>query len=140
MICFVSISLLNVLSSKWCLQRIALLFFFFMIRRPPRSPLSSSSAASDVYKRQLPHPDGGAGRGGTGTGWDHCHLRGKDPQFGRRFAPGCCGQCRQTEAADPCSTALSAVYRTCLLYTSDAADEEDSVDLGGRRLNKKKNK
>src|SRR5665648_1297741 len=22
----------------------------------------------------------------------------------------------------------------CLLYTSDAADEEDSVDLGGRRL------
>src|SRR5664279_5282453 len=22
---------------------------------------------------------------------------------------------------------------TCLLYTSDAADEEDSVDLGGRR-------
>ena len=26
----------------------------------------------------------------------------------------------------------------CLLYTSDAADEEDSVDLGGRRLIKKK--
>src|SRR5664280_596501 len=23
---------------------------------------------------------------------------------------------------------------TCLLYTSDAADEEDSVDLGGRRI------
>eukprot|EP00658_Telonema_sp_P-2_P047926 TRINITY_DN36484_c0_g1_i2.p1 TRINITY_DN36484_c0_g1~~TRINITY_DN36484_c0_g1_i2.p1 ORF type:complete len:108 (+),score=16.48 TRINITY_DN36484_c0_g1_i2:456-779(+) len=28
--------------------------------------------------------------------------------------------------------------RTCLLYTSDAADEEDSVDLGGRRIIKKK--
>ena len=26
----------------------------------------------------------------------------------------------------------------CLLYTSDAADEEDSGDLGGRRLIKKK--
>ena len=26
----------------------------------------------------------------------------------------------------------------CLLYTSDAADEEDSVDLGGGRNNKKK--
>src|SRR5674536_149737 len=26
----------------------------------------------------------------------------------------------------------------CLLYTSDAADEEDSVDLGGRRIIKKK--
>ena len=29
---------------------------------------------------------------------------------------------------------------TCLLYTSDAADEEDSVDLGGRRIIKKKTK
>src|SRR5674536_298673 len=27
--------------------------------------------------------------------------------------------------------------RGCLLYTSDAADEEDSVDLGGRRIIKK---
>src|SRR5664280_254383 len=26
---------------------------------------------------------------------------------------------------------------SCLLYTSDAADEEDSVDLGGRRIIKK---
>ena len=30
--------------------------------------------------------------------------------------------------------------RTCLLYTSDAADERSSVDLGGRRIIKKKNK
>ena len=29
---------------------------------------------------------------------------------------------------------------TCLLYTSDAADEEDSVDLGGRNIIKKKEK
>src|SRR5665648_566850 len=28
-------------------------------------------------------------------------------------------------------------YWVCLLYTSDAADEEDSVDLGGRRIIKK---
>eukprot|EP00658_Telonema_sp_P-2_P075367 TRINITY_DN64897_c0_g1_i1.p1 TRINITY_DN64897_c0_g1~~TRINITY_DN64897_c0_g1_i1.p1 ORF type:complete len:153 (+),score=20.48 TRINITY_DN64897_c0_g1_i1:134-592(+) len=32
-----------------------------------------------------------------------------------------------------------AQFVTCLLYTSDAADEEDSVDLGGRRIIKKKN-
>ena len=32
------------------------------------------------------------------------------------------------------------VYFTCLLYTSDAADERSSVDLGGRRIIKKKNK
>src|SRR5674536_90858 len=26
------------------------------------------------------------------------------------------------------------LFTSCLLYTSDAADEEDSVDLGGRRI------
>eukprot|EP00658_Telonema_sp_P-2_P079412 TRINITY_DN7662_c0_g1_i4.p1 TRINITY_DN7662_c0_g1~~TRINITY_DN7662_c0_g1_i4.p1 ORF type:complete len:165 (-),score=30.12 TRINITY_DN7662_c0_g1_i4:79-573(-) len=41
-------------------------------------------------------------------------------------------QCRISPRApvQPCNT--------CLLYTSDAADEEDSVDLGGRRIIKKK--
>ena len=34
----------------------------------------------------------------------------------------------------------SACSRTCLLYTSDAADERSSVDLGGRRIIKKKKK
>ena len=29
-------------------------------------------------------------------------------------------------------------YLLCLLYTSDAADERSSVDLGGRRIIKKK--
>ena len=48
-------------------------------------------------------------------------------------------------------TALEAGYPTtasvyaekaspCLLYTSDAADERSSVDLGGRRIIKQKNK
>src|SRR5664279_5764525 len=32
---------------------------------------------------------------------------------------------------------LHSTPTTCLLYTSDAADEEDSVDLGGRRIIKK---
>src|SRR5665648_183457 len=35
------------------------------------------------------------------------------------------------------NTNLASEY-LCLLYTSDAADEEDSVDLGGRRIIKKK--
>ena len=30
------------------------------------------------------------------------------------------------------------VVKICLLYTSDAADERSSVDLGGRRIIKKK--
>src|SRR5664279_6578109 len=28
----------------------------------------------------------------------------------------------------------TSIANICLLYTSDAADEEDSVDLGGRRI------
>ena len=41
-------------------------------------------------------------------------------------------------AALPCI--YMAMYNTCLLYTSDAADERSSVDLGGRRIIKKKKK
>ena len=36
------------------------------------------------------------------------------------------------------ATALVARSAGCLLYTSDAADERSSVDLGGRRIIKKK--
>src|SRR5674536_402298 len=32
------------------------------------------------------------------------------------------------------ATAPAVPVQVCLLYTSDAADEEDSVDLGGRRI------
>ena len=35
---------------------------------------------------------------------------------------------------------VAGMYIICLLYTSDAADERSSVDLGGRRIIKKKNK
>ena len=47
-----------------------------------------------------------------------------------RFAGGAPGfgcDCLETGRANP-----------CLLYTSDAADERSSVDLGGRRIIKKK--
>ena len=36
--------------------------------------------------------------------------------------------------------ALDVWNACCLLYTSDAADERSSVDLGGRRIIKKKKK
>ena len=42
--------------------------------------------------------------------------------------------------AQPCNAEIDVVHGgTCLLYTSDAADERSSVDLGGRRIIKKKN-
>ena len=34
--------------------------------------------------------------------------------------------------------AVGGLWNVCLLYTSDAADERSSVDLGGRRIIKKK--
>ena len=37
-----------------------------------------------------------------------------------------------------CGVALAVRAWSCLLYTSDAADERSSVDLGGRRIIKKK--
>ena len=37
-------------------------------------------------------------------------------------------------------TSWMGMYCLCLLYTSDAADERSSVDLGGRRILKKNNK
>ena len=42
-----------------------------------------------------------------------------------------------SEFSEPKAFVIDQNY-ACLLYTSDAADEEDSVDLGGRRIIKKK--
>ena len=41
--------------------------------------------------------------------------------------------------AEP-TDATNRLWGNCLLYTSDAADEEDSVDLGGRRVIEQKKK
>src|SRR5664280_963328 len=46
--------------------------------------------------------------------------------------PALCLQCDDPPCTKVCP--VRATYRSCLLYTSDAADEEDSVDLGGRRI------
>ena len=44
------------------------------------------------------------------------------------------------ENTKPSRGPMGGGHGPCLLYTSDAADEEDSVDLGGPRNNKKKTK
>ena len=57
----------------------------------------------------------------------------------RRSRPGCCSsRC----SLAPCPTRWTCCPsrpRACLLYTSDAADDLLCVDLGGRRIIKKKN-
>ena len=51
---------------------------------------------------------------------------------------GICGRCQILVSEG--EFAKFGITSTCLLYTSDAADEEDSVDLGGSRIIKKKQK
>ena len=95
--------------------------FFLMIRRPPRSTLDRSSAASDVYKRQ-----------GLADSADDLFDDGppnNDPAAHDRPAAGRLLHEGQRHG--------DKKY-ICLLYTSDAADERSSVDLGGRRIIKKK--
>ena len=49
-------------------------------------------------------------------------------------------QTRNIEVADAKMQLAMLQDQSCLLYTSDAADERSSVDLGGRRIIKKKKK
>ena len=104
-----------------------------MIRRPPRSTLDRSSAASDVYKRQEQH-------GAVVAGHDRVlvleHVLGgvtDDLGADRDLVVGV------TVHEDEVGAVVVEVLH-CLLYTSDAADERSSVDLGGRRIINKKKK
>src|SRR5678809_1676050 len=107
-----------------------------MIRRPPRSTLDRSSAASDVYKRQeelsieeylaeckrnpLAYATA-AERMLKAIGDPQMVDTRNDPRMSRLFA-------NKVIKIYP----AFAEFYGCLLYTSDAADERSSVDLGGR--------
>ena len=88
--------------------------FFFQAEDGIRD-LVRSRGLGDVYKRQI---------------LDHV-LEVRDV-LDFRFFQVCNGH-----FAGPCGLAAQARCIGCLLYTSDAADERSSVDLGGRRIIKK---
>ena len=96
--------------------RRSILFFFFFQAEDGIRDLVRSRGLGDVYKRQRP------GRiPGPGLALRLLHRQ-RRPHLDRwgtddagRFRP-----------------------QHCLLYTSDAADERSSVDLGGRRIIKQK--
>ena len=95
-----------------CIDILVLVFFFFQAEDGIRD-LVRSRGLGDVYKRQvLYRPEPSARRSATTD-------RPRRLERPARLGPG--------------------VDRACLLYTSDAADERSSVDLGGRRIIKKKN-
>ena len=90
------------------------IFLFFFQAEDGIRDLVRSRGLGDVYKRQRPV----AARADPGLDEDVDQVvPGHDEQRQRR---------RQPQA------------NHCLLYTSDAADERSSVDLGGRRIIKKK--
>ena len=112
-----------------------------MIRRPPRSTLDRSAAASDVYKRQ-----------GHGRVVQRRHVVAallEDPEgtlaSRELLAAEAHVDPRQWDAVDDphqlvggFGDAHGSAGEACLLYTSDAADERSSGDLGGRRIIKQK--
>ena len=85
--------------------------FFFQAEDGIRD-LVRSRGLGDVYKRQ----------GEDGAAKDLCHPHALLPDLHGQRRPG----------------RLAPGARPCLLYTSDAADDLLCVDLGGRRLIKKK--
>ena len=86
--------------------------FFFQAEDGIRD-LVRSRGLGDVYKRQS--------QDAASSYQNHIKQKG----HACRVALGC--------------VSAQAAFSSCLLYTSDAADERSSVDLGGRRIIKKKN-
>ena len=86
--------------------------FFFQAEDGIRD-LVRSRGLGDVYKRQLLH------RG----------------PLGQLFVDAM----QRVAGLEGDDVLVAELLQACLLYTSDAADERSSVDLGGRRIIKKKN-
>ena len=92
--------------------------FFFQAEDGIRD-LVRSRGLGDVYKRQAPLRDSA--------------KQTRSALCGKLALPTRKGESNPNAQLTPCNP--------CLLYTSDAADERSSVDLGGRRIIKKqKNK
>ena len=102
--------------------------------RPPPAGVAVDLTGGDGNARRQPGFGGGRVR-------DLAHdllAREKVGQDGGVDAD--CGQNFFVEAAlaQVVGDAIEGRAGVCLLYTSDAADERSSVDLGGRRIIKKK--
>ena len=111
---------------SWCLRHLVLYgwsgFFFFQAEDGIRD-LVRSRGLGDVYKRQhLPRQRRQARE-----------IRGRGLDTGVETE-------REGTGVLLAGDGEQDLVLACLLYTSDAADERSSVDLGGRRIIKKKKK
>ena len=103
------------------------LFVFFQAEDGIRD-LVRSRGLGDVYKRQKP------------DSVSVCSFCGRKANEAARLIAGPEGVFICDECVRLCQEILNEEnLQACLLYTSDAADERSSVDLGGRPIIKKKN-
>ena len=118
------------------------MFFFFQAEDGIRD-LVRSRGLGDVYKRQYPNTLTKvlyANFGSLGNTFDGVVIYDFrngiiDSLFYRSSWGG-----KKGYSLERISLTEQTNDSTCLLYTSDAADERSSVDLGGRRIIKKKKK
>src|SRR5664279_6506147 len=105
-----------------------------------RPPSNDWLPSSDARSTRIPDPQESAKRIRDGPGNQGGRTLGSralvlteyhPPPLSTYSAPGGLRQDPGRAAESPAEATIS---RNCLLYTSDAADEEDSVDLGGRRI------
>ena len=111
----------------YILFRVILFFFFILVFFQAEDgirDLVRSRGLGDVYKRQIP-------RFTLLTSHATPRLRLISTAESERMRALIRFVCRPASIESMC--------QACLLYTSDAADERSSVDLGGRRIIKKKN-
>ena len=122
-------SIWSVLYDRLLCSRVICVFFFFCFvffcfqAEDGIRDLVRSRGLGDVYKRQLFHLSQPRAFGAMG--------RDQNPLPSQRVIAA-----MRMLSGDKVATHVE----TCLLYTSDAADERSSVDLGGRRIIKKKKK
>eukprot|EP00658_Telonema_sp_P-2_P081683 TRINITY_DN8450_c0_g1_i8.p1 TRINITY_DN8450_c0_g1~~TRINITY_DN8450_c0_g1_i8.p1 ORF type:complete len:123 (+),score=36.68 TRINITY_DN8450_c0_g1_i8:80-448(+) len=113
-------------------------FFFFFQAEDGIRDAQESRGLGDVYKRQSPI----MATTPTSTAPSHLHQVLAAPSGSTTWETAC-PQPHGTTLLPGWQRSAGGGARLricCLLYTSDAADEEDSVDLGGRRIIKKKKK
>eukprot|EP00658_Telonema_sp_P-2_P039659 TRINITY_DN28340_c0_g1_i1.p1 TRINITY_DN28340_c0_g1~~TRINITY_DN28340_c0_g1_i1.p1 ORF type:complete len:112 (-),score=45.59 TRINITY_DN28340_c0_g1_i1:66-401(-) len=103
-------------------------FFFFFQAEDGIRDAQESRGLGDVYKRQVVD---GKKSYSSSLSWVSTFCSSSSMAF-------LCSRAVCTSRS--IAVTFFSTCCSCLLYTSDAADEEDSVDLGGRRIIKKKKK
>ena len=109
-------------------------FFFFFQAEDGIRDAQESRGLGDVYKRQALTPITHTTTGATGINQDGVPgANGLPAGVSAHWAAN-------TITISGTPTVAGTFNYSCLLYTSDAADDLLCVDLGGRRIIKKKNK